>query len=209
MIFSSKGKLLLPTSCLTKYTAGIIRDPCISVSGAGRRRMEPGTVEPFTPTSLIEWRESLLNMTCKLQSEPSSMGLNRQKDKIMIVPLEHYNLGIALALKHRILRDLRNITVTQFVQIMREFHSHSDSLRVEGIWSGRSRGVVWELAQTNVTMLPARTIRISFYGGPPGSKMYYSGTLLTMLIDRVMSDALEVGMIASEKLNLTSTKYMV
>ncbi len=126
-----------------------------------------------------------------------------------MVTTGHFNKGIAFALRYRILHDLLNMSVSDFVQAMREFNSHNDFVTVRGIWTNRERGVVWELSGTNIAMMPARAIQCKFYGGPPGNRQYYEGTLLTMFMDRVMSDALDEGMKAAGKLfpneyNLTS-----
>jgi len=111
----------------------------------------------------------------------------------MVVKAGHFNHGIAFALMYRIMHDLSNMTVREFVQTMREYSSHSDTVIAPGMWTNRDRGVVWELASTAASMLPADTIKIQFYGGPPGGKALYRGTLLTMLMDRVMTSALTEG----------------
>jgi hypothetical protein len=118
----------------------------------------------------------------------------------MVVQPGHFNKGIAFALMYRILHDLSKMSVRAFVQAMKEYDSHNDSLVVTGLWAGRDRGVVWELEHTNAAMLPADSIHCHFYGGPPGSKALYKGTLLTMLMDRVMICAISRGYGAVGKL---------
>ena len=111
-----------------------------------------------------------------------------------------FNRGIAMALLFRIEHDLLQMSVKEFVRFMQIYTSHNDWVYVQGIWSGRERGQVWELAGTNISVVPASTIHCKFYGGPAGARTYYKGTLLTMLCDRVMNCALETGMEAARPL---------
>ncbi len=112
-----------------------------------------------------------------------------------------FNKGIAFAIMYRILHELKYLSVKQFVQAMREYGSLNDSVIVEGVWAGdRVRGRVWELAETNISILCAASVRCRFYGGPIGNRTYYNGSLLTMLLDRVMSAALEKGVVAAQPL---------
>ena len=106
-----------------------------------------------------------------------------------------FNMGIAFAIMYRILHEMKYMSVKQFVQSMREYGCQNDNVTVEGVWNGgRVRGRVWELAETNIAILCATSVPCTFYGGPPGNRQMYKGTLMTLLLDRVMSAALEDGM---------------
>jgi hypothetical protein len=100
----------------------------------------------------------------------------------------------------RIFTEFQFMRVSQFVESMREYGCEKDSLYVDGIWGNRDRGQVWELIGTDVAGCLAKSISVKFYGGPPGYKKIYRGSLLTLLIDRVMMAALADGMLAAKPL---------
>jgi len=105
-----------------------------------------------------------------------------------------FNRGIAMAVLFRIEHDLLPLTVKNFIKHMREYGSELDWVYVQGVWTNRDRGQVWELGGTNLAMMPASDVKCTFYGGPEGARTHYKGTLLTMLCDRAMTCALSEGM---------------
>jgi hypothetical protein len=112
-----------------------------------------------------------------------------------------FNKGVAFSIMYRIMHELQYMSVKQFVASMSEYGSLHDSVIVEGVWNGdRVRGRVWELAETNIAILCASSVKCRFFGGPPGNRTYYTGSLLTMLMDRVMSAAIENGLKAAKPL---------
>ncbi|MFA5344721.1 MAG: hypothetical protein WC315_00365 [Candidatus Omnitrophota bacterium] len=86
--------------------------------------------------------------------------------------------------------SLGNLTVIQFVQNMRELNSMDDTLTIPA-FKGNGRCSVWELGTVSFGLAKARTIPCRFYGGPPHNRAMYTGTLLTMFIDRLLTTALE------------------
>jgi hypothetical protein len=123
------------------------------------------------------------------------------------------NKGIAFALYNRILYKFSNLTVRGVVEFLWEYDSLSDTVIIPNLWTNRDRGKVWELQNTHVENQPARDIRCTFFGGPPGARDKYNGSILTILLDRVMACALEKGWAAARpifpKKPLTMTNNMV
>jgi hypothetical protein len=78
-------------------------------------------------------------------------------------------------------------TVEDLVYNMKEIGCGHNSARIEIL------GLQWytmtELLHKPVRRAPARHIVIRFYGGPPGAQGVYDGTLLTMLMDRLLQNA--------------------
>lgn len=72
---------------------------------------------------------------------------------------------------------------------MRELNSHNDTLSIPA-FKGNGTCAVWELGHTSFGLAKARSIPCRFYGGPPRGQAKYTGTLLTMFIDRVLITAL-------------------
>ncbi len=84
--------------------------------------------------------------------------------------------------------SLSDLTVMQFVQNMRELNAHSDTLTIPA-FKGNGSCAVWELSSVSFGLAKARTIPCRFYGGPPKGHAMYTGTLLTMFIDRLLTAA--------------------
>lgn len=84
--------------------------------------------------------------------------------------------------------SLSDLTVAQFVQNMRELNAHNDKLTIPS-FTGNGGCVVWELNPVSFGLAKARTIPCRFYGGPPHGHALYTGTLLTMFIDRLLTVA--------------------
>jgi hypothetical protein len=82
--------------------------------------------------------------------------------------------------------SLSDLTVLQFVQNMRELNAHNDTLTIPA-FKGNGSCVVWELSHVSFGLAKARTIPCRFYGGPPKGHATYTGTLLTMFIDRLLT----------------------
>lgn len=123
------------------------------------------------------------------------------------------NTGIAFALYNRILHEFSNITVRGVVEFLWEYDSLNDTVIIPNLWPNRDRGKVWELQCIPIESRPAKEIRCTFFGGPPGARCKYNGSILTMLLDRVMACALEKGWSAAKpifpKENLTMTEFVV
>ncbi len=86
--------------------------------------------------------------------------------------------------------SLRDITVNQFVQHMRTIKSANDTLSIPA-FVGNGVRIVWELDGSTIGLAKARNIPCKFYGGPPHGRDTYEGTLLVMLIDRILDISFE------------------
>jgi len=85
-----------------------------------------------------------------------------------------------------LLDSLSDITVIQFVQKMVKLNAHNDALNIPTVKNGETCKV-WELNYEIFGTTCAKQIPCLFYGGPPTKHTIYTGTLLTMLIDRILT----------------------
>lgn len=174
------------TNCSLDTTLGKSRLDFTEVPfGSGTRGQSIVSCSTELPTCLQPKGLIIPNVSCDSGLAPSNM---------VVKGKDWFNKSVAVAIMYKILHELSMMTVREFVQFMHEYHSSNDTVLVDGIWSGdRIHGRVWELAETNAAPSLAKNIKIKFYGGPPDNRTYYTGSLLTMLMDRVMSAALEDG----------------
>lgn len=63
---------------------------------------------------------------------------------------------------------------------------------------GDSWREVMSLAHLPLHRTKAKYIKVEFWGGPPGKQTIFSGSLVTMLMDRLMQDSLNHPAVASE-----------
>ncbi len=73
-----------------------------------------------------------------------------------------------------------------FVATMQKLDAHKDSIKL--IFSDRHDHYkrVLDLNRPGVNKLLASSIKCVFFGGPPKRQTVYKGSLLTMLVDRVL-----------------------
>jgi|WetSurMetagenome_2_1015567.scaffolds.fasta_scaffold02484_5 hypothetical protein len=83
---------------------------------------------------------------------------------------------------------LENMTVEQFVQNMRVLAAHEDRVTIPA-YKGDGNCVVWELRHSTFKVMKAKDVVCTFYGGPPRKHSRYTGTLVTMFIDRLLTQA--------------------
>ncbi len=78
------------------------------------------------------------------------------------------------------------MTVIEFVAAMRKLKAFGDTISIPSFSDGGWHGV-WELGKVSFGLAKARTIPCRFYGGPPDQHGIYTGTLITVLIDRILT----------------------
>lgn len=81
--------------------------------------------------------------------------------------------------------DLLRLNVRHFLVLMNEMNRMHDHIIMQGL-KKRDRIYIWELKDTALKDIKINTIPCRFYGGPPQHKTVYQGTLLTVLIDRIL-----------------------
>src|SRR5574340_322217 len=84
---------------------------------------------------------------------------------------------------NRIENHFKGIIVRDFVATMKKLNSDKDSVKL--IFSNYFKHVS-DLDQPGVNGLLASSIKCKFFGGPPKRQTVYQGSLLTMLVDRVL-----------------------
>jgi hypothetical protein len=112
----------------------------------------------------------------------------------------HLNIPIAKAVRYRLESMYPRISVGGVLQFFKEWGMLNAEIEVQGVWTGRTLGRVWELQGTNAVVQQARTLPCRFMGGPPGKVKSYTGTLYTLLLDRATSLAVQHGFGAIQKI---------
>jgi hypothetical protein len=69
---------------------------------------------------------------------------------------------------------------------MKALNAHKDLIHIPS-YKGSSPFAVWELHSTSFGLAKAKSVPCRFYGGPPMKYTTFTGTLLTMLIDRILT----------------------
>jgi len=82
---------------------------------------------------------------------------------------------------------LGDCTVSKFLKYMKQLDCSGDRVRIKGL-KYREDLYVWELRGFQDTVL-CKDLPCTFFGGPPICMRWYSGTLLTLLIDRFFTSA--------------------
>lgn len=75
------------------------------------------------------------------------------------------------------------LTVEQFTRNMHVMGASTEPLVIPAF----RHCVVWELDSTSFALARAIRIPCTFYGGPPQSHGMFTGTLLTMFLDRLLT----------------------
>jgi len=84
---------------------------------------------------------------------------------------------------------LAETTVGEFLFLMRKLDCLRDHIIVKGI-KKRDRIDICELDTSAMRLIPIKNIPCKFYGGPPKGRGTYSGSLLSLLIDRILTVSL-------------------
>lgn len=123
------------------------------------------------------------------RKQPPTKGHRRNK-----VGVEKSAIGMKLA--DRLLAQLGGISIEEAVEMLRDWGYADEAIVIPGE-DGNKASSPWRILNEELMAdYPAAGCTILFNGGPPGNTYWYTGTLLTMVVDKIMFT------IVSEKLKL-------
>ena len=84
-------------------------------------------------------------------------------------------------------KQLGAISIKEAVEMLRDIGNVDEGILISGEHGNHSSSP-WRLLNEKYSAdYPAAGCRIIFFGGPPGSNYWYTGTLLTMIIDKLLT----------------------
>jgi len=110
----------------------------------------------------------------------SEVGTDDTKDISMVVKIEQQR-GMCNELSSK-LRGMQAHQATHYLKYT--FDAQLEEVEMNGIWV-KPQNLLKELPTLNCT-LASEIAPLTFWGGPPGKKQWYQGSLLTMLIDHIL-----------------------